>query len=84
MVINSSGERSFSKLKLNNNRRRTYMTEEKHNVSVLLRIESEILNYKDIISRLLFITLVYVTDVNIKCNYLKNVYKIKPMNIRKH
>ncbi|XP_025417893.1 uncharacterized protein LOC112688756 [Sipha flava] len=53
MVSNSSGERSFSKLKLIKNRLRTSMTEEKLNTLALLSIESDTLrqiNYEDIIS----------------------------------
>lgn len=53
MVTNSSGERSFSKLKLIKNRLRTSMTEERLNTLALLSIESDILrqiNYEDIIS----------------------------------
>jgi hypothetical protein len=53
MVTNSSGERSFSKLKLIKNRFRTFTTEERLNMLALLSIESDILrqiNYEDIIS----------------------------------
>lgn len=53
MVTNSSGERSFSKLKITKNRFRTSMTEDRLNVLALLSIESDILrqiNYECIIS----------------------------------
>lgn len=53
MVTNSSGERSFSKLKLIKNRLRTSMLEDRLNALALLSIESDILrqqSYEDIIS----------------------------------
>ena len=52
MITNSSGKRSFSKLKLIKNRLRTSMLEERLNFLTLLSSESDILrqlNYEDII-----------------------------------
>lgn len=43
MITNSSGERSFSKLKLVKNRLRTSMLEDRLNVLALLSLESDIL-----------------------------------------
>lgn len=60
MVTNSSGERSFSKLKLIKNRLRTSMLEDRLNVLALLSIENDILrqlNYDDIIN----------SFINMKC-----------------
>lgn len=66
MVTNSSGERSFSKLKLIKNRLRTSMTKERLNTLALLSIESDILrqiNYEDIISDFI--------NTKLRCKLLK-------------